>query len=519
MKKFLLQIILGLIFTFSGNGQNWSQLVKLESSDQQSDDNHAISVAISGDYAIAGAWHHDLDGSGSNSINNAGAAYIYHYDSDADEWSEDAKLLASDREAGDVFGISVDISGTYAVVGAVEQNASRGAAYIFERDVSGIWIQVAKLEAPIQQASDRFGKAVAIHGDRIIVGAYHEDEDADELETLQNAGSAYIYTRGSSGWVLEQKIVASDRSSNDYFGYDVGIWQDNIIVGAYHRDTDELSEYGGAYAFHFEEGEWVETKIMEAFNPYFGDRFGWSVDVYDNYYIVGAPYHDYDDNNQNPHNNAGAAYIFDASNGWAQDKVVEGNRVDQDNLGEDVAIYATMAVVGAPLQDYDVDGEPPYWGSGGAAFVYEKDESGFWNQSQKLVTNDRFTADKFGHSVAIDNSNIIGGAPEDNGEAGPSTGALYVFSEEDASGIYDLDFSSSLSVYPNPTSGKITIEFERNYHEISIIVKNIVGQTVQVENYRENNYINFEMNGTKGIYLVLITTDDGNAAFIKIIKN
>ena len=348
--KTLLQLVLLIPFVFAGNAQSWEQKVKLEASDQQSDDNHAIAVAKSGDYIITGAWHEDHDGAGGNQLSNAGAAYIYHYNSSTDEWTQEAKLIAADREIGDWFGISVDISGTYAVIGAVEENAARGAAYVFERNGAGVWVQVAKLVAPFRQFSDRFGNSVSISGNTIIVGAYHEDEDENEGSTLQNAGSAYIYTRVSGSWGYFQKIVASDRDTNDYFGYSVAVWEDKMIVGAYHRDIPTLSEYGGAYAFTFNGVEWVQTRIMEAVEPYLGDRFGWSVDVYENYYIVGAPYHDYDDEGADPKNNAGAAYIFDEDNSWAMDKVVGGDRTAQDNFGEDVAIHNTRAVVGAPLQ-------------------------------------------------------------------------------------------------------------------------------------------------------------------------
>ncbi len=127
MKVTLLHCIFLVIFSVMGRAQNWSEIVKLETSDQELDDNHAISVAISGDYAIAGAWHEDHDGAGGSTLDDAGAAYVYHYDAGTEEWTEEAKLVAADRESGDVFGISVDISGTYAVIGAVEENGAQGA--------------------------------------------------------------------------------------------------------------------------------------------------------------------------------------------------------------------------------------------------------------------------------------------------------------------------------------------------------------------------------------------------------
>jgi len=516
MKK-ILQLII-ITFTFIGYGQNWTELIKLEPSDQNSDDNHAISAAISGDFAIAGAWHQNFAGGGSANLNDAGAAYIYHYNSTTEVWEEEAKLVAADREAGDEFGISVDISGTFAVIGAVVEDGARGAAYVFEKDSgSGLWVQVAKLVAPVQHSNDRFGVSVAIDGNTIVVGAQHEDEDEDETDQKLNAGSAYIYTRVNDDWGFYQKIVASDRDVNDNFGYSVGIHNTHIIIGAYRYDPDGI-EIGGAYVFELIGGFWEEIKILKATDSYQGDEFGWAVDVHNDLYIVGAPYHDYDTNNSNQKNNAGAAYIFDANNSWAENKVVHSNRNMQDNLGEDVAIYGTRVVVGSPLQDYGVDGDPPYWGNGGAAFVYEKDGIGFWNQTQKLLTNDRFSADKFGHSVAIYNNTIIGGAPEDNGIIGPSTGALYVFKDETLA-VNDIDFATSLSLYPNPTSNQININLDRSYREIDVQVSNYLGQVVLNKRFSNTKQFSLQLGNFKsGIYIVELVTDSGNKATLKVIK-
>jgi hypothetical protein len=79
-------------------------------------------VAISGDYAIAGAQDEDTGGS------NAGAAYVFKRDGTS--WAQEAKIVASDPEASDEFGCSVAISGGYANVGAIG-GGDAGAAYIY----------------------------------------------------------------------------------------------------------------------------------------------------------------------------------------------------------------------------------------------------------------------------------------------------------------------------------------------------------------------------------------------------
>ena len=82
-------------------------------SDKQVDDRFGTAVSLSGDYAIVGAKNEDPDGA-----DNAGAAYIYKRDGTTGVWGDEQKIVASDKQANDIFGESVSISGDYAIVGA-----------------------------------------------------------------------------------------------------------------------------------------------------------------------------------------------------------------------------------------------------------------------------------------------------------------------------------------------------------------------------------------------------------------
>ncbi len=100
------------------------------------------------------------------------------------------KLTASDGAAGDMFGVSVAISGDTAVVGAYhddDNGADSGSAYVFVRSGSG-WTQQAKLTASDGAAGDLFGVSVAISGDTAVVGAFYDDDNGAD------SGSAYVYT-------------------------------------------------------------------------------------------------------------------------------------------------------------------------------------------------------------------------------------------------------------------------------------------------------------------------------------
>ncbi len=101
-------------------------------------------------------------------------------------------MQASDKQADDFFGQSVAISGDRALVGAVGEDtgaSAAGATYFFERDGSGTWSEVAKVQASDIQAFSSFGGSVAISGDRALVGAIGEGTGGSL------AGAAYFFER------------------------------------------------------------------------------------------------------------------------------------------------------------------------------------------------------------------------------------------------------------------------------------------------------------------------------------
>ena len=122
---------------------------------------------------------------------NSGSAYIFERNSDGN-WSKKVKFTASDAAGGDWFGYSVAISGNYAIVGAYyddDDGSSSGSAYIFERNSDGTWNEneTKKLTATDAAGGDEFGRALAISGNYAIVGAYKDDDDGS------SSGSAYIF--------------------------------------------------------------------------------------------------------------------------------------------------------------------------------------------------------------------------------------------------------------------------------------------------------------------------------------
>ena len=108
------------------NGDGGADFAKILASDGAVSDEFGQSVAISGDYAIVGALGDDDNGSGS------GSAYVFR-STGTNTWDSGTKIVASDGAENDYFGYSVAISGDYAIVGAYlddDNGSGSGSAYI-----------------------------------------------------------------------------------------------------------------------------------------------------------------------------------------------------------------------------------------------------------------------------------------------------------------------------------------------------------------------------------------------------
>ena len=332
----------GAAYIYTRSGTSWTQQSKLQASDKASYDYFGYSVSIDsdGDTAIVGAYGEDTGGA------HSGSAYIFTRSGST--WTQQAKIQASDAQADDYFGISVSISGdgNTAIVSARNEDttaSNAGSAYIYTRSGS-TWSQQAKIQASDAQANDNFGYSVDISndGDTVIVGAYREDTGGTD------AGSAYIYTRSGSTWSQQAKIQASFGGSEDRFGYSVSIDSDGdtAIVSAIYEDTGGASA-GSAYIFTRSGTSWGQQAQIQPTNVSSSDQFGRSVSISgDGNTVIGSsPIED------TGFTNAGAAYIFTRSGStWTQQAKIQaydaqasgwfGDYVDISNDGNTVIIGA-----------------------------------------------------------------------------------------------------------------------------------------------------------------------------------
>jgi hypothetical protein len=372
--------------------------IKLVADDGDSGDWFGRRVSISGKYVIAGAIHDNDD---------RGSAYIF--ERRATDWIQQTKLTASSPAAGDQFGSDVSISGDNAIVGADRNDYNgpwSGAAYVFQWTNTG-WIQQDMLVPSDGNVGDRFGNAVSISDNYLIIGAYWDDDNGF------NSGSAYIFRKDVAGWVLDAKLRASDGTEDDLFGRDVSIDGNYAIVGAV-LDNHDGADRGSAYIFRRDGSNWIQQAKLVAEDGQAGDEFGGSVCIKGNYAVIGAI------GNDDLGEDAGAAYIFVRSgNDWIQQaRLVPLDGAAGDHFGNSVSIDGNYAVVAAHLDD-DMGADS------GSAYIFKR-EGQSWEQQAKLTAPDGSQNDFFGQGVSIDSSYVIVGAPynDDNGE---NSGSVYMF--------------------------------------------------------------------------------------------
>jgi hypothetical protein len=211
----------GAAYVFVHSGTAWHQQAKLTPSDGKRG-SFGNSVAISGSTVVVGAEDKNF---------NTGAAYVFVRSGTA--WHQQARLTASDAAQRSDFGYSVAVSGPAVVVGANHLSGSGiGAAYVFVRSGTA-WSQQAKLTAPGPATFDLFGDSVAIVGSTAVVGAPGQ----------LSPGAAYVFVRSGTAWSQQAKLTASDGASRDFFGGSVAIVKSTAVVGAPNNNSATGAAY------------------------------------------------------------------------------------------------------------------------------------------------------------------------------------------------------------------------------------------------------------------------------------
>ncbi len=281
---------------------------------------------------------------------NSGAVYVF--ERIGGSWTETAKLVGSDVAAGDLFGVGLSADGDRVLVGAPLHNGVAGAdvgkAYLFERQADGTWLETLALSPLDGAQNDWFGRAVAIRGNRFLIGSPQDDDAGSQ------SGGAYVYELVAGVWVLGDKLAPPSPGSGDRFGYSVAIEGTTAFVGAY-LDDQPASDSGGVYVFDRQPaGSWTLSQVLVHSGATSGDQFGSVVAAEGSFLLVGAPRID-----RLGHADNGAAVLFELEAGTWTEKVKlfdRGFLEGSSFFGDAVAVSGGGALVGEP-QASDPNGQ------------------------------------------------------------------------------------------------------------------------------------------------------------------
>ena len=336
------------VFNRNANTGLWSQTAILspEKEDMHDYKYFGNSISLFQTTAVIGAMGDNDRGSAS------GAIYVYDYDSRYEYWTLSIKLTSEDAGQHDNFGFSTDIHKNVIVAGATGDDSmgtNCGAAYIFYK-FYGKWQEQAKV-VPYDCANDGnaffFGASVSAYESTVAIGAYAGHGHWD------SAGAAYIYYMGSNGWALQKKLIAHDGMSGDKFGWDIALYKDTVVVGAWGEQGKEEPEDKrdeGPEGHRRLQPEGPEDNGPEGENC--GPNSPPDCQQYHGYYNYRGA-------------SAGAAYVFARSGvSWNQEfKLLPNSSEAYDAFGSAVDIHENVLFIGA----YQADGVNK---NSGAAYLY-----------------------------------------------------------------------------------------------------------------------------------------------------
>ena len=266
--------------------------------------------------------------------------------------------------------------------GAPLDNGSRedeGSIQVLEHSTSFGWIPVTRLRAGLGQEQAQLGLAVHLDGYEILGGAPEGQYGGTET------GRVHPFVLSNGSWSQELSLFGRAVDPDDHFGSAVSLHGDLAVVGAEY-DDDFVHRAGSAHVFERIGQTWIHAAVLRSESSYsHRSRFGSEVDT-DGERILAAAHYEED--------YTGAAYVFERNieGNWVRRaRLAPNDGISNENFGTSLAIEGDMAVVGATQADGSHNGS-------GAAYVFERNSDGSWDQTAKLTPPGQFV----GSAIALD---------------------------------------------------------------------------------------------------------------------
>jgi uncharacterized protein YpmS len=158
----------------------------------------------------------------------------------------------------------------------------------------------------------------------------------------------------------------------------------------------------------------------------------------------------------------------------------------------------------------------------GVSYTIDSTTNNLQYQYDSLLANG-FTQANAITTITSDQSLNFSSASLMNGQLSfqmqPNSVQLFQFVIPEIVNIDDEELDKSVSVYPNPTSGRINIDLVDVNAETTIKISNALGQTIHTSTAKGKQHLTVNIEGEKGIYFLELTNDSGERSLFKVIKN
>jgi hypothetical protein len=502
-----------------------SHAAGLTATDGAAGDDFGYSGSNSGSNGLFGAL---LDNSAQ------GSAYVFrNLDIATGTVTQNVKLTASDGAAGDHFGISVGMSGNIGLVGAyadtIGANPYQGSAYVFRNlnTATGTVVQNVKLLASDGTAYDRFGSEVSLSGSIGLVGAFGDGIGSNAVQ-----GSAYIYRNldTATGTVSQNvKLIASDGAANDGLGSSVSQSGNIALVGAGWDDIGANSDQGSAYVFrnlNTATGTVTQNVKLIASDGGVSDYFGSKSSLSGNIGLIGASY-----DNIGANNDQGSAYVFrnlDTATGTVNQnvKLTASDGASDDAFGGSVSQSGSLGLVGSMQDDIGANSNQ------GSVYLFRNLDTttGAMTENLKLTASDGESGSRFGSSVSLSGDQFVIGASGKNSNTGKAySGSISSVTTLDTGNtsttISGISFTSQDDWIIGQTtdSNQVTLSAGDNANVTAIGMTVDIGQlggsdsnTLILAGSLTANDVNIGTSGNLGNTLRLMSTSSLTASAIKL---
>lgn len=358
-----------------------------------------IALAIESDGSLlVGA---DLDQVGPN----GGQGSVKRFAVDGAGFAPPVQIDRADGAYLERFGSAVAMDGEWAAVGSflerTEAGAEAGAVYVY-RLVDGQWERFQRLLSPDPAIEQRFGVALAVSAEHLAVGAYW-----DAATGVIDAGAAYVYQFDGSQWLLQSSLRAPEPELQEFFGFDLALAGDRLLVGAPGSDGSDFDE-GAAYLYRLEAGQWLLESSLQMPTIEFGAGYGSRVALGSAVALMAAP-----STSSQGVPGAGAVGQFKLSGAWVFERRINAPvPVENAGFGADLALTDDFSAIAASTDSSA--------GTATGAIYVERDR-----RMVQLTASDALPGDRLGSAIALSGDVLLAGAPGVDIAGQSSQGALY----------------------------------------------------------------------------------------------